>query len=111
MRVGDFLFLLGEFLTEGVDVGIEVGDTGAEAFEVVFEVFDFKGKFAAYGLYAVDFGQDRLELVEGVETALDGEVFRFVLISGHAKRWKILQRYEEESIVSSEVDDRISLNG
>ncbi len=71
------------FFTEVLNVAAIVLDAGLETFDVVLEVFNLKGKFAAYLLDAVDFGEYGLKLVEGFHALLYREAFGF-LFSSHS---------------------------
>ena len=70
LAVGDFLALGHESLVEALDFGGIVVDTCIEAGNLVLEILHLKGQLATDGLYAVDFREDGLKLVERAETRL-----------------------------------------
>ena len=70
LRIVDFFFFHTCLAAVFLNLLTEIFDTGAQTFDVVFQIFDFQGQFASDGLDSVDFAKDCLKFVERLQTLL-----------------------------------------
>ena len=83
VAVVDLFLFSSKIFAEFFDFASVVFDTTVKTFDTVFEVFDFKRKFAADSFDAVNFRKDSLKVVKRFQTLLNRGGLLLLLFSSH----------------------------